>query len=101
MQRLPTEIGDLEPHQVQTYYEAVGFMVASQTDANTRGVLLEQMMGPPNLVWQEMMTAAKQSIDTLHELNTVKEVAKIMRTNNRVCTNRMTIRTIIKKAMSV
>jgi exportin-1 len=87
LQRLPTEIVDLEPHQVQTYYEAVGYMVASQTDPNIRGMLLEQMMGPPNLAWQEMMTAAKQSIDTLHELNTVKEVAKIMRTNTRVCTS--------------
>jgi exportin-1 len=87
LRRLPQEISDLEPHQVQTYYEAVGYMVASQTDPTIRGQLLEQMMAPPNIIWQEMMNAAKQSIDTLHELNTIKEVAKIMRTNCRVCTS--------------
>jgi exportin-1 len=87
LSRLPTEIADLEPHQVQTYYEAVGYMIASQRDTGIRNQLIEELMKLPNVVWQQMMTAAKQNVNTLHEVNTIKEVAKIMRTNIRACSS--------------
>ena len=84
---MPQEIADLEPHQVQTYYEAVGYMIVCQRDVAIRNQLIDQLMTLPNATWQEMMTNAKRDVNTLHEVDTVKEVAKIMRTNIRACSS--------------
>jgi len=45
---LQSTISELQPHQVQTFYEAVGYMVQAQTDAGIRENLLAGLMNLPN-----------------------------------------------------
>ncbi|EOD12862.1 hypothetical protein EMIHUDRAFT_464769 [Emiliania huxleyi CCMP1516] len=48
---LRSVISDLEPGQVHVFYEAVGYMVAAQSDAPTRDALLMKLMEWPNQMW--------------------------------------------------
>merc|ERR1719498_195844 len=52
-------ISDLEPNQVQVFYEAVGYMVSAQADATTRDALLMKLMEAPNQMWHELLEQAK------------------------------------------
>lgn len=44
---LPQIISDLEPQQIQTFYEAVGFMIHAHTDALARKNLVLKLMDLP------------------------------------------------------
>jgi exportin-1 len=45
---LPHIISDLEPQQIHTFYEAIGFMISSHTDAQARDNLIAKLMEMPN-----------------------------------------------------
>lgn len=45
---LPQIILELDNGQIQTFYEAVGFMVQSQTDPQIRDNLIARLMDMPN-----------------------------------------------------
>ena len=82
---LPSTIGDLEPHQVHTFYESCAHMVSAQTNPTRRDHLLLSLMAMPNNVWSGIMQAAKTDASTLQDAKRIAEVLKIVRTNVRVC----------------
>ena len=84
---LPTIISDLEPHQVQSFYEAVGCMLSDKGPAVTidRPALLARLMDMPNRTWRIIMDQANKNVESLVEPNTIKEIIKILKCNNRVC----------------
>ena len=45
-----TIICDLQPQQVQTFYEAVGHMISASTDQSQQEQLIEKYMQLPNQV---------------------------------------------------
>lgn len=45
---LPVIISDLEPSQIQTFYEAVGYMISSHTEPHARDQLILRLMELPN-----------------------------------------------------
>jgi len=78
-------ISDLEPGQVQVFYEAVGYMVSAQADAPTRDGLLMKLMEWPNQMWLDILEGAKRSNgDSLKEATAMKQLQTIIRTNERV-----------------
>jgi len=77
---------DLAPHQRQTFYEAVGYMVREQADKDARDKLLARLMQPSNSLWKKIMHMGSQNSNTLREMETTKQLADILRTNVRVCT---------------
>ena len=78
-------ISDLEPGQVQVFYEAVGYMVSAQADAPTRDALLMKLMEWPNQMWLDILEQAKRSNgDSLKEPQCMKQLQTIIRTNERV-----------------
>jgi len=82
-------ISDLAPHQVQAFYEAVGCILSDkanivQQSINRRDLLIK-LMDLPNRSWKNLMEAAKVNVESLMEPNTIKEIIKILRSNNRVC----------------
>jgi len=80
-------ISDLQPHQVQAFYEAVGCMLNDRGPAvsiDRRGVLAK-LMELPNQTWSVVMERAKANVEVLVEPATIKELIKILKTNNRVC----------------
>lgn len=84
---MPSIISDLEPHQVQAFYEAVGCMLSDKGPAVTvdRAELLEKLMEMPNSRWKLIMEQANTSVESLVEPNTIKEIIKILKTNNKTC----------------
>ena len=84
---LPSIISDLEPHQVQAFYEACGCMLNDRGPAVTidRKALQAKLMEMPNRTWRVIMDQAGTNVESLVEPNTIKEIIKILKTNNRLC----------------
>lgn len=84
---LPSIISDLEPHQIQAFYEAVGCMLHDRGPAVTidRTALLAKLMELPNQTWRVIMDQASKSVETLVQPETIKEIIKILKVNNRIC----------------
>ncbi|KAL7509280.1 hypothetical protein ACHAXN_006343 [Cyclotella atomus] len=85
--QMATITSDLEPHQVQAFYEAVGTMLSDKGPASTveRGDLQRKLMELPNRNWKLIMEKANANVETLVEPNTIKEIIKILKINNRLC----------------
>jgi len=81
---LPSIISDLEPSQVHTFYEAVGYMVQSQAEAQQRDALLAKLMELPNQMWQDIMAQAGHDINLLKDQAVMKNIVNIIKTNERV-----------------
>jgi exportin-1 len=84
---LSSIISDLEPHQVQSFYEAAGVMLSDKGPAVTidRQQVLAKLMEMPNRTWRMIMERAGANVETLNDPNTIKEIIKILKTNNKVC----------------
>ena len=84
---LPSIISDLESHQIQAFYEAVGCMLADSGPAVgiDRQALQARLMELPNRTWRLIMDHAKTNVENLVEPSTIKEIIKILKTNNRLC----------------
>lgn len=85
--KLPCTISDLEPHQVQAFYEAVGCMLSDKGPAVTldRADLLRKLMDMPSRTWKVIMDQARSNLESLVAPDTIKEIIKILKCNNRVC----------------
>jgi len=83
---LPSIISDLEPHQVHAFYEAVGCMLSDKGPQVLidRVALLGKLMELPNRTWATIIANANANVETLVQPDTIKEVIKILKTNNRV-----------------
>jgi len=84
---LPTIISDLEPHQVQSFYESVGTLLSDRGQQVTidRVQLLMRLMELPNRSWKMIIEAATSNAETLMHPEQIKEVIKILKSNSRVC----------------
>ncbi|GKY98970.1 hypothetical protein MPSEU_000852700 [Mayamaea pseudoterrestris] len=84
---LPSIISDLEPHQVQAFYEAVATMLSEnpETVPIDRPAILLKLMELPNRTWRTIMEQAATNVETLIAPATIKEIIKILKTNNKVC----------------
>lgn len=82
-------LADLQPHQVQAFYESVGTMLSDQgpTIRLARDEVVLRLMELQNNLWKTHMTEGTKSVDSLLQLTTIKELAKIMRINTRVCSS--------------
>ena len=87
IETMPSIISDLEPHQVQAFYEAVGSMLSDKGPAVTvdRAAMLEKLMEVPNSRWKLIMDRANTNVESLVEPDTIKEVVKILKINNKAC----------------
>ncbi|XP_010506498.1 PREDICTED: protein EXPORTIN 1B [Camelina sativa] len=84
---LTTIVGDLEPHQIHTFYESVGTMIQAESDPQKRGEYLQRLMALPNQKWGEIIGQARQSADILKDPDVIRTVLNILQTNTRVATS--------------
>ena len=84
---LPSIISDLEPHQIQAFYEAVGCMLNDRGPSVSidRTALQAKLMELPNQTWRVIMDQAGTNVESLVQPSTIKEIIKILKVNNRVC----------------
>lgn len=48
IQHLGEHVCDLQPQQIHTFYEAVGYMISSNPDASAKTRFVEMLMALPN-----------------------------------------------------
>lgn len=95
-QMVPNIISHLQPHQIHTFYEAAACMLSerSLTTGGVAGaqplereVCLESLMSLPNSTWAGIMQQAGTNLEeTFNNPDTVRELVKLLKTNQRVCT---------------
>mmetsp|Transcript_24446 Transcript_24446/g.36925 ORF Transcript_24446/g.36925 Transcript_24446/m.36925 type:complete len:1073 (-) Transcript_24446:298-3516(-) len=83
--QLPTIISDLQPHQIQAFYEAVGCMLSDRGVKLDRTALLSRLMDLPNQTWRSIMDRANANVDSLIDPPAIREIIKILKCNTRVC----------------
>ncbi|ODN05594.1 Exportin-1 [Orchesella cincta] len=80
-----TIICDLQPQQVHTFYEAVGYMISAQSDQTVQEHLIEKYMSLPNQVWDDIIAQASANVSVLKDIDAIKQLASILKTNVRAC----------------
>ncbi|XP_014669844.1 PREDICTED: exportin-1-like isoform X2 [Priapulus caudatus] len=85
LNQISTIICDLQPQQVHTFYEAVGYMISAQTDAVAQERLIEKYMQLPNQAWDGIITQASKNVEVLKDEDAVKQLGNILKTNVRAC----------------
>uniref|UniRef100_A0A9J7XQF1 Exportin-1 n=1 Tax=Cyprinus carpio carpio TaxID=630221 RepID=A0A9J7XQF1_CYPCA len=85
LNNINTIICDLQPQQVHTFYEAVGYMIGAQTDQTVQERLIEKYMLLPNQVWDSIIQQATKNVDILKDPETVRQLGSILKTNVRAC----------------
>ncbi|KAK9807779.1 hypothetical protein WJX72_008954 [[Myrmecia] bisecta] len=78
-------IQDLETHQIHMFYEAVGLMIAADSDPKRREEYLTRLMAPPNATWRDIIEQAKQTPEILKQTEVIRNVQNILQTNVSVC----------------
>eukprot|EP01042_Synura_sphagnicola_P002216 gene2216-2648_t len=86
---LHNHIADLQHHQVQAFYEAVGTVLSDRgpTITISREEVLTRLMAGPNAAWQALMTEAQRDVSVLYQMTTTKEMTKIIKINAKVCSS--------------
>ncbi|TQD81829.1 hypothetical protein C1H46_032582 [Malus baccata] len=84
---LPNTVGDLQPHQIHTFYEAVGHMIQAESDPKKREEYLQRLMSLPNQKWAEIIGQARLSVDFLKDQEVIRTVLNILQTNTSVASS--------------
>ncbi|KCV67715.1 hypothetical protein H696_05823 [Fonticula alba] len=84
---LPATISDLQPQQVQTFYEAVGIMISAATSTEQAHALIHKLMALPNQGWSELLSKIAGDISLLENPTMYKTLANILKTNVSVCSS--------------
>lgn len=84
LETLPEIIQKLETHQIQSFYEACGCIIASEVDGSTQNMLIMKLFELPNSSWQQLLYSASFSEDVLRQRDKMKNFSSILRTNSRV-----------------
>ena len=83
--KLPSIICDLQPAQVHIFYEAIGYMIQSQTDPALQNAEIAHLMSLPNGSWDTIIAAAAQNGQVLKNTETLKSLSNILRSNIHAC----------------
>ncbi|KIY51027.1 hypothetical protein FISHEDRAFT_64568 [Fistulina hepatica ATCC 64428] len=78
---------DLSPQQVHTFYEAVGYMISAQPNKAHQEQLIKQLMTLPNNAWDLLMAQASQNLHVLSNIDNIKILANVLKTNVAACTS--------------
>ncbi|KAI8924681.1 CRM1 C terminal-domain-containing protein [Entophlyctis helioformis] len=81
-----TITSDLQPQQVHTFYEAVGYMIAAQLNKQQQERLIVKYMELPNRAWDNLMAQAAENVDVLNNPDNIKILANILKTYVSGCT---------------
>ncbi|XVE90472.1 hypothetical protein DITRI_Ditri20bG0080600 [Diplodiscus trichospermus] len=84
---LPKTVADLEPHQIHTFYESVGYMIQAESDTHKRDEYLQRLMELPNQKWGEIIGQARLSVDFLKDQDVIRTVLNILQTNTSVASS--------------
>lgn len=84
---LPAITCDLSPQQVQTFYEAAGCIISSQTEEPIRAHLIERLMMAPNMQFDRILKQCGADQRILSTPSVAQELSNILRLNTRACSS--------------
>jgi exportin-1 len=84
---IDTITSDLQPQQVHTFYEAVGYMISAQPSKPQQERLMIKFMELPNTAWDNLMAQAAQNVDSLNNADNIKLLSNILKTNVAACSS--------------
>lgn len=87
LRKMQSTIYDLQPHQVETFYEAVGYMVEAQKIPEIRTSLIDMLMQTPNAQWALTIQQARMNPASLTQLATIESLSNIIKQNVRACSS--------------
>ncbi len=87
LEQLPDIIGKLETHQVQSFYESCGCIIATEPDTSQRNQLIMKLFELPNSSWRNLLYSASCNEKILCERENMKTFSTILRTNARVASS--------------
>lgn len=70
---------------MQTFYEAIGYMISSEADDSTQANLIDRLMSLPNQIWDETIQAIKVNPEALKDVECLKQFVNVLRANHRAC----------------
>jgi len=82
---LPVTICDLKPHQVLIFFEALGYMIASEDRVDKQRALLEKMMHMDNLRWKQIIMTARKDLTILVAPGSIRSIRQFIKKNIAVC----------------
>lgn len=84
---LHRHIVDLQPHQVQSFYESVGTMLSDQGPSIqlARDEVVLSLMHIQNSTWKTIMSNGAADINYLVSMDVIRELTKILKINTIVC----------------
>ncbi|KAJ3269891.1 Karyopherin transporter [Terramyces sp. JEL0728] len=85
LQTIDSITSDLQPQQVHTFYEAVGYMISAQPNKSFQERLIVKYMELPNRAWDNLIQQAGQNVNVLNSPENVKILANILKTNVSAC----------------
>jgi len=85
LENINSIICDLQQQQVHTFYEAVGYMISSQSDEKQQEKLIQEYMSLPNQVWNDLMSQAMKNVEILKDPDAVRQLGNILKTNVHAC----------------
>ncbi|KAI0563913.1 exportin 1 [Gracilaria domingensis] len=84
LDKLPEIIQKLEPHQIHSFYESCGCIIASEVDPGRQSQLIMKLFELPNSSWRQLLYSASFSEEILTQRDKMKNFSSILRTNSRV-----------------
>ncbi|KAG1655478.1 hypothetical protein FOA52_008673 [Chlamydomonas sp. UWO 241] len=87
LNNLSDTIHDLQPHQIHTFYEAVGLMIGAESELSKRDDYLVRLMTPPNATWAQILLQARANPDVLRQSEVIKSIQNVLQTNVSLCTS--------------
>ncbi|KAM9838314.1 exportin-1-like [Aulostomus maculatus] len=82
---ISTVICHLQPQQVYTFFEAVGFLIRAQKDRDVQVHLMERYLALPNQAWDRIILQATKDTNILTEEETLRQLSSILRINISAC----------------
>ncbi|ORY34532.1 hypothetical protein BCR33DRAFT_759147 [Rhizoclosmatium globosum] len=79
--------GDLQPHQVHSFYESVGYMISAQPNRQLQERMIYGLMELPNQAWANIIQEAGRNPNILNSPDSVKILGNIIKTNVAACTS--------------
>ncbi len=86
IRRMPEIIGDLTPAQVHYFYEAMGHVIGSQSDAPVQAAEITAIMAAPNDTWDAAIRSlSADPTTTIRSPDTLRLLSIILKTNLSLC----------------
>eukprot|EP00871_Galdieria_phlegrea_P002791 jgi/Galph1/3512/GphlegSOOS_G2142.1 len=86
LENLEDIISELEPHQVQSFYQSLARIIQSFPNGEMKSQIVLQLFHLPNSTWESILYQSSQDRQVMQQRDTMKRLVSILRTNSVTAT---------------